>query len=174
MACSRVSRCLRQMREGTERLLEGPHGLAVGRPRHGLLPGLSAVRQGLVPHFPPQGMVGQPFHLLGHPLPGQGFEDLDDPRVQGAPPLLEETAVGHFVGEGVLEGILALGKEPGLVQELGGLEVGEAAVQCLFGRLGDRLEEGEGHLQADHRGRLQEIASPPVAAGRCGRPAPPG
>ena len=29
---------LRQMREGAERLLEVPHGLAVGRPRHGLLP----------------------------------------------------------------------------------------------------------------------------------------
>ena len=76
------------MREGTERLLEGPHGLAVGRPRHGLLPRLPAVRQGLVPHLPPQGMVGQPFDLLGYPLSSEGFEGLDDPRVQGAPPLL--------------------------------------------------------------------------------------
>ena len=65
MACSRVSRCLRQMREGAERLLEVPHGLAVGRPRHGLLPRLPAVRQGLVPHLTPQGMVGQAFDLLG-------------------------------------------------------------------------------------------------------------
>jgi hypothetical protein len=33
-----------QMREGTQRLLEGPHGLAVGRPRQGLLPRLPTVR----------------------------------------------------------------------------------------------------------------------------------
>lgn len=31
---------LRQMREGTECLLEGPHSLAVGRPGHGFLPRL--------------------------------------------------------------------------------------------------------------------------------------
>ena len=101
---------LRQMQKGAERLLEEPHGLAVGRPRQSLLPRLPAVRQGLVPHLPPQGMVGQAFDLLGHPLSGEGFEGLDDPRVQGAPPLLEETAVGHLVGEGVLEGVCALGK----------------------------------------------------------------
>ena len=69
--------------------------------------------------------MGQAFDLLGDPISGAGFEGLDDPRMQGAPPLREETAVGHFVGEGVLEGVLALGNEPCLVQELGGLEVGE-------------------------------------------------
>ena len=99
-------------------------------------------------------MVGQPFDLLGDVLPGQGFQGPDNPRVQGAPPLLEETAVGHFVGEGVLEGTLACGKKPGLVQELAGLEVGKATAQCLFGLLGDRLEERERDHQADHRGRL--------------------
>ena len=36
--------CLWQMREGTERLLETPHRLAVGRPLHSLLSGLPAVR----------------------------------------------------------------------------------------------------------------------------------
>src|SRR5262249_6578380 len=56
-----------QMRKGTECLLEGPHGLAVGRPRYSLLPRLSAVYQGLVPHLPPSGMVGQAFELLDHP-----------------------------------------------------------------------------------------------------------
>ena len=90
MACSRVSRVLRQMREGAERLLEGPHGLAVGRPRQGLLPRLPAVRQGLLPHLPPQGMVGQPFHLLGHPVPGERLQGLDDAGMQRPPPLLEQ------------------------------------------------------------------------------------
>ena len=81
MACSQRVALLRQMREGAERLLEVPHGLAVGRPRHGLLPRLPAVRQGLVPHLPPQGMVRQAFDLLGHPVPGERLKGLDDPGV---------------------------------------------------------------------------------------------
>ena len=94
------------MREGTERLLEVPHGLAVGRPRHGLLPRLPAVRQGLVPHLAPQGMMGQAFDLLGHPVPGERLQGLDDAGMQRAPPLLEQRLVGHLLGEGVLEGVL--------------------------------------------------------------------
>ena len=46
-----------------ENLLEGPDGLAVGRPCQGLLPRLPAVRQGLVPHLAPQSMVRQAFDL---------------------------------------------------------------------------------------------------------------
>jgi hypothetical protein len=49
---------LRQMCEDAERLLEARHGLAIGRPRHGLVLHLPAVRQGLVPHLAPQGMMG--------------------------------------------------------------------------------------------------------------------
>ena len=128
MACSRVSRCLWQMRQGAERLLEAPHGLTVGRPRHGLLPRLSAVCQGLVPYFAPQGMVCQAFHLLGQLVPGERFESLDDASMQHPPPLLEQTAVGHLVREGVLEGVLALGKESSLIEKLGRLEVRQPAM----------------------------------------------
>ena len=94
---------------GPERLLEGPHGLAVGRPRHGLLPRLPAVGQGLVPHLAPQGMVGQAFDLLGQPVSGERLEGLDDARMERPPALLQETAVRHLVGEGMLEGILRSG-----------------------------------------------------------------
>ena len=108
--------CLRQMREGAERLLEVPHGLAVGRPRQGLLPCLPAVCQGLVPHLAPQGMVRQAFDLLGHPVPDERFEGLDDAGMQHPPPLLEQAAVGHLMGQGVLEGVLVVGKEARLVR----------------------------------------------------------
>jgi hypothetical protein len=43
--------------------------------------------------------------------------------VQPPPSLLEETAIGHLVGEGVFEGILPLGEEACLVEELGPLEL---------------------------------------------------
>jgi hypothetical protein len=47
--------------------------------------------------------------------------------VQGTSPLLQETAVGHLVGEGMLEGVFQLGEETGFVEELGGLQVAETA-----------------------------------------------
>jgi hypothetical protein len=33
-------------------------------------------------------MVGQPFHLLGHAVPGERLEGLDDAGMEGSPPLL--------------------------------------------------------------------------------------
>ena len=51
-------------------------------------------------------MVGQPFDLLGQPLPGERLEGLDDAGMERAPPLLEQRLVGHLLGEGVLEGVL--------------------------------------------------------------------
>ena len=52
----------------------------------------------------------QAFDLLGHPVPGERLEGLDNAGMQHPTPLLQETAVGHLVREGVLEGVLALGK----------------------------------------------------------------
>ena len=147
---------LRQMLEGTERLLEVLHGLAVGRPRHGLLSRLPAVRQGLVPHFAPQGMVRQAFDLLGYPVSGECLKGLDDAGMQHPPPLLQQAAVGNLMGQGVLEGVLALGKEPRLVEKLGRLEVRQAAMQRVLGQLGNGLEQGEGHLGANDGGGLEE------------------
>ena len=74
-------------------------------------------------------MVGQPLDLLGQAVPGERLDGLDDAGVQHAPPLLEQAAVGHLVGQGVLEGVLQLGEEARLVQELGRLQVRETAVQ---------------------------------------------
>ena len=130
------------MREGTERLLEVPHGLAVGRPRHGLLPRLPAVRQGLVPHLAPQGMVRQAFDLLGHPVPSERLQGLDDAGMEHPPPLLQQAAIGHLVRQGVLEGVFVLGEEARLVQELRGLEVGEVAVQLGVRQVGNGGQEG--------------------------------
>src|SRR6266568_2773277 len=98
------------MREGADRLLEVPHGLAVSRPRHGLLPNLPAVRQGLLPHLSPQGMGGQAFDLLSYPVPSEPFQDLNDASMQRSPPLLEEATVGYLVRQGMLKGVFQLGE----------------------------------------------------------------
>jgi hypothetical protein len=147
---------LRQTPEGTERLLEVLHGLAVGRACHGLLPRLPAVRQGLVPHLPPQGMVGQAFDLLGHPVAGERLQGLDDVGIEYPPPLLQEAPVGHLLGEDMLEGVRVLGKEARLVEEFGSLQVAEASVQGWLGQLGNGPQQGQGYLRADDRGGLEE------------------
>jgi hypothetical protein len=144
------------MREGTQRLLEVSHGLAVGRPRHGLLPRLPAIRQGLVPHLAPQGMVGQAVQLLGHPLPGERFKGLDNAGMQRPPPLQQEAAVRDLMGEGVLEGVLVLGEEPCLVEELGALQGGQVMLEHRLRHVGNRVQQRPGHLHANDGRRLQQ------------------
>jgi hypothetical protein len=145
------------MREGTKRLLEVPHGLAVGRSRHGLLPRLPAIRQGLGPHLAPEGMIGQPFHLLGHLISGKRLQGRDDPGMECPPPLLEQRLIGHLLGEGVLEGVLYIGEEARLVEKLSRLQMGEAQAERLLRHVGYGLQEREGHLRANDRGGLQEL-----------------
>jgi len=101
---------LGQVREDLESLLEGGHRLA----KRGVVAGPGAGRlvvgAGLVPHLAPQGMVRQAFDLLGHPVRREHLEDLDKAHVQPPPPLQQETAVGHLVRQGMLEGAFLLGE----------------------------------------------------------------
>jgi hypothetical protein len=46
------------------------------------------------------------------------------------------------VGQGVLERVLALGKQGGLIEELRRLQALQAALQLLAGKGLDRLEQG--------------------------------
>ena len=71
-------------------------------------------------------------------LLGQHLGDLLMVVLPGA---LQQRLIGHLLGEGVLEGVDVLGEELQLVEELGGLQVGEAPAERLFGLLGDGLEE---------------------------------
>ena len=71
-------------------------------------------------------MVGEPFNLFGQTVGIEHFERLHNPGVEGTPALLQETPVRDLLGEGVLEGVDVLGEELQLVEELGGLQVGEA------------------------------------------------
>jgi hypothetical protein len=73
-------------------------------------------------------VVGQAIHLLGQALGSESLQRRDDPAVQDAPPLLEQPAVGHLVGQSMLEGEFTLGKQPRLVEQLGRLQVIEAPV----------------------------------------------
>jgi hypothetical protein len=101
-------------------------------------------------------MVRQTFDLLGYPLPRERFNSLDDPGMQHPPPLLEQPPIGHFMREGVLEGVGLVGEEARLVQELGGLEVRQAVVKRHLREFGNGLEHGHGDLGANHGSGLQQ------------------
>jgi hypothetical protein len=101
-------------------------------------------------------MVRQAFDLLDHPVRRQRLQGLDNTGMQHPPPLLEQAAVGHLMRQGMLERVRALREEARLVEKLGGLQVGKTALECILGRLGNRLQQRQGHLGANHGSRLQE------------------
>ena len=127
--------------EGSERLLQVGDGLAVGPPRHGPEPRLTEIGDRLLPQLPAQGVMRQPFCLLGHVLGREPLDGLSDAGVQGALPVVEQPLVCHLVSECVLERVLEVRKEPGLVEELRGLEVRQLGAHLVLRRVGDGQEQ---------------------------------
>jgi hypothetical protein len=58
----------------------------------------------------------------------KAFEDRHDARMQHTPPLQQETAVGHLVGQSVFKSVFRLGEQAGLIEKLRRLQVGKAMV----------------------------------------------
>ena len=56
----------------------------------------------------------------------------------------------------MLESVLRLGEQARLIQELCRLQVRQAAVQGGFGHVRNGLEQGEGHVRANHRSGLEQ------------------
>ena len=169
MACSSVALFLGQMRQHCDGLLNVRPGLPVRGAANGFFTGATKVTQGLVPHFAAQRMMGQPLDLLRQPIVVELLDRLHDARMQCFAALQQHAAVGHFVGQRVLEGVLEVGEETLLVHEFPGLQRTETLVQQLLGKLDDRLQQRVGHILADHRRSLQQmlvVRSKPVDA--CG------
>ena len=64
--------------------------------------------------------------------------------------------VRHLVRERVLERVLEVRKEPGLVEELRGLQVRELGAHLVLRRVGDGQEQRHGHVLADDGGGLEQ------------------
>jgi len=77
--------------------------------------------------------VREPFHLLDDSVPRYLFQHLDNAGMQHPPPLLQETTIGHFVGEGMFEGILSLGEQARLIEKLRRLELRQTTLAHLLG-----------------------------------------
>src|SRR5215470_5485653 len=128
---------LGEMPEGRQRLLEAAHRLPVRRTRTGLEAGLTQVGDGPFPHLTAHGMMREAFDVLGEPIRMGTFDRADDPGVKLLAPLFEQGAVGHFMRERVLEGVLGIREEPRLVEELRCLQPRESTLEVILGHLRD-------------------------------------
>ena len=120
------------MREGLEGLLEVSHRLAERGTVVGPGTGLLAVGHGLVPHLAPNGMMGEPFHVLIEMIGMELLHRLDEAGVERASTILEQSPVRHFVRERVFERVLKLREKPRFVEEFRRLQAGERFANALL------------------------------------------
>ena len=83
-------------------LLKIAERLLVGGVPHRFTGGLMQVGHSLLPRFAPQRVVGEPVDLLGQPARVASLDGLQDPGVQAASPLVEQTTrflAPAFVGD---------------------------------------------------------------------------
>src|SRR5215471_20926424 len=94
------------------------------------------------------------FDLGGETISPEALDGFNDAGMQHASLPLQETAIGHVMGERMLEGIGRLGVQARLVQEFCLLQVCKAPTECILGHPNYRLQEGECHLPANDRSTL--------------------
>jgi hypothetical protein len=110
---------------------------------------LDHVDDGLLPGFASDGVMGKELHLLPQPIGVELLNGGNDPGVKRAPSVLQKRAVGHLVREGMLERVLHVREEAGLVKEFSGLKLAQGAAQRIFFLVGHRLEQGERDVLPD-------------------------
>ena len=157
IACSMASRVWGKMFRRREGLLEMSAGIPQRPARHRLGCRLSPIEQCLVPQLRAQGVMGEPLDLLPQSVALESLDRFDDPRVDGAPAIGEEAAIRHLLRQRVLERVLRIGKEAGLIEKLPGLQKRELAAHALLRLIGDGVEQDERDVLSDNGGRLQQL-----------------
>ena len=132
---------LGQFVQRNPRLLEVRERVSQGRTLKRADPRLPAVAHRLLPQLPAQRVVGEALDLFIQPVCVESLDRANNLRVQRLAPLLQQAAVGHLVGQRVLEGVLQVREELRLVDELRFLQVGKAAAQDVVGLLRDGRQQ---------------------------------
>src|SRR5262245_42379162 len=114
-------------------MVERGNRLAMRRAQRSPLPDLTRVEQSFVPDLAPDGVMGEPFDLLVRMVTVQRFNNVDNPRMKSASLILQQSPVRNLMRESVFEGVLDVRKQPGLVEELGALQIGKATAKRLIG-----------------------------------------
>src|SRR5262245_18526800 len=100
--------------------------------------------------------MGEPLDLLAEAILVELLECLDDACVQRPSTLLQQSPVGHLVGQRVLERVLEIGEQRDLVQELCRLQLRQQRTELLLLLLGDLLEQHKRYVLTDDGGDLEE------------------
>ena len=111
-------RALAEVLQRAQRLLEVLHRHSVRRPVGCFTAGLPAILEGLFPHLAAEGMVSEPFDVLGSPTRIQCFHCPHHLAVNGLATVLNETRVGDFLRQRMPERVHEIGEELALVEEL--------------------------------------------------------
>ena len=144
------------MPEGIEGLLEVLRRRAVRRPEHRLVARLSQTRDRLFPRLGADRVIREALDMLGEPVVAVLLDGFEDPRVELPSSRLEQTRVGDLVRQRVLEGVLDVGEEASLIEELDAPQVCEPSSERVLFQAGRGLKEDEGDVLADHGRGLQE------------------
>src|SRR5439155_21432299 len=99
------------------------------------------IRDGSIPKLPAERVKREPARLLAGAFGIEPFERPDDRGVQIATAHLEQSPIGHFLGQRMLERVFELGEKRRLVQELGGLESAEAVPERVVRQFDEGLQE---------------------------------
>src|SRR4029453_13242627 len=142
--------------DGEQGLLEALDGLTGRGREERASPRSQEVLDRLVPDLPPEGMVCETLGLLVQAIGVEDLNGAEDPSVKPALAILKQTAVGHLVGQRVLERVFHFGDAARLVQEIRRLKVGEALAELLLRDIGDGLEKTDVDVGADHGRRLKQ------------------
>jgi hypothetical protein len=152
----------RQPVQDLQRLLEEHNSLAICGPRPGVSSCLPQVRHGLLPCLSSHGMVCEPLRLLAKAIRVVPLDGSENRGMELATTILEKPSVSDLVGQRVLERVFQVRKETRLVEELGGLQMGEPPTQVFLGSLGNGEEEGEWHVFSHDRGGLEQLLVPRI------------
>ncbi len=147
---------LGEMLERPQGLLEVLDGGAVGGAREGAPPCLAPIPHRLLPQLGPARMMREALDTLVARLRPPALQRRDEAGVELVAALAQQPAIGHLERQRVREGVLGLGEQPQLVEELARLEPAEAVPQLVLAQLGGGGEEIVGDVFADGRATLEQ------------------
>src|SRR5689334_9000565 len=101
------------------------------RAKEGLGAGLLKVAGRFRPGLASICMMGQSIEVLCQAVRIYLLDRFHDSHVEGAPPVLQQTAIRHFVGQRVFEGVFDMWKEFDLVQEFRGPQASDRSMQLI-------------------------------------------
>src|SRR6266436_9697385 len=102
--------------------------------------------------------MSQPVNMLLQLIGVERFHGPQDARVQGPPPLGRKAAVGHLLGQGMLERVFRMGEIADLVEKLCRLKHTKALTKEIFRNIQARDQDRIRHTLSYHSGGLEQEA----------------